>query len=363
MFNFPPVADFAGYQLETFDPLAYFPPRSSWSVVDFINDGRNGYYHSRAITLGVAGVDRLYRERNPAYMMMVHDFVERFRDFDVIIMATYNFIHPEILRRELAGPTKILGFVDDPHSTYLRGIPYLWAFDGAFYISPSYVDGLAFSKALSRWTDKPTIWWPLVPSSFERPANVDADFFTRRDVEVAYVGNPTGSKMERLIKLKKHFGDRLRIHGRWRFKGYIGLARGLLGMPILPQRITSLTVPERTQLYWRARIGFNMHVSDERYETGNARMYELPAHGVMMVCDKAGADAHAEIFAPNEEAIYYDSLEEAIELIEYYLVHEDKRAGIARRGFERFWRDYSWNGNLQKILDWASALRRSGGGS
>jgi spore maturation protein CgeB len=79
-----------------------------------------------------------------------------------------------------------------------------------------------------------------------------------------------------------------------------------------------------------------------------------------MVCDRAGADAHAGIFAPDEEAIYYDSLEEAIELIEYYLAHEDERMRIARRGFDRYWRDYSWTANLQKILDWASSLRLSG---
>jgi spore maturation protein CgeB len=100
-----------------------------------------------------------------------------------------------------------------------------------------------------------------------------------------------------------------------------------------------------------------MHVSDERYETGNARMYELPAHGVMMVCDKAGGNAHERVFAPGEEAVYYDSLDEAIELVEYYLAHEDERARIARNGFERFWKDYSWNANLLKTLDWASTLR------
>jgi spore maturation protein CgeB len=357
LFNFPPVSNLSGYHLETFDPLTYFPQRSAWSLIDLVNEGRNGYYHRRAVTLAASGVDRLYRERNEYYMKMVHDFVERFRHFDLIIMSTYNFLHPEVLSRELKIPTKVLGFIDDPHSTYLRGIPYLWAFDAAFYISPSYIDGLAFSKALSRWTDKPTTWWPLVPSAFERPAIPDEEFFSKRDIELVYVGNPTGSKMDRLIRLRKHFGKRLRIHGRWRLKGYVGVARGLLGRPIFPDRIRSITKDERTRLYWRARIGFNMHVSDNRYETGNARMYELPAHGVMMVCDKAGADAHAQIFTPGEEAVYYDSLEDAIGLIEHYLSHDDERVRIARNGFERYWGNYSWNANVIKVLDWASSIR------
>jgi hypothetical protein len=213
------MTNVGGYDIETFDPLGYFPKKSSWSLGDFINEGRNGYYHRRAVVLGASGVDRLYRERNGNYMRMAQDFVERFRHFDVIIMSTYNFLHPEILHRELARPTKILGFIDDPHSTYLRGIPYLWAFDGAFYISPSYIDGLAFADALARWTNKPTMWWPLVPFAFDQPVSSDAAFFRERDIELVYIGNPTGTKMERLIRLRRHFGNRLRIHGRWRLKG------------------------------------------------------------------------------------------------------------------------------------------------
>jgi spore maturation protein CgeB len=202
------------------------------------------------------------------------------------------------------------------------------------------------------------MWWPLVPSEFDRPSASDRAFFSDRDVDLVYVGNPTGSKMDRLILLKRHFGDRLRIHGRWHLKGYLGIARGLLGMPVFPGRISSLTARERTQLYWRTRIGFNMHVSDERFEGGNARTYELPAHGVMMVSDKAGADGHARIFTPGDEAVYYDSLDEAIELIEYYLAHDEERIQVAKRGFDRFWKNYSWKANLMRLLEWSTSLRR-----
>jgi len=77
---------------------------------------------------------------------MVGDFIDRFRDFDLIVMSN-NFIHPELLVHELKRPIKILGFFDDPHSTYMRGIQYLWAFDGAFYISPSYNERSLFHEA------------------------------------------------------------------------------------------------------------------------------------------------------------------------------------------------------------------------
>jgi spore maturation protein CgeB len=357
-FNFSEMTDFHGYRIETFDPLVYFPKDSRWSLSDLIAWGLNGYDQRRALTAGAAGVDRLYRERNPHYMRMLSDFIDRFRDFDLIVMSTYNFIHPEVLARELKRPIKVLGFIDDPLSTYLRGIPYLWAFDAAFFISPGYIDNRLFQDAIERWGSKPAVWWPLVPFPFRRPEKVDEAFFLQRDVEVVYVGNPVASKVERLIQLKRHFRDRLRVHGRWPLKGYLGFARGLLGKPIYPHRVTSLTNEERASLYWRTKIGFNMHVSDQPFETGNVRMYETPAHGMLMVCDKGASDTHARVFEPNTEAVYYDSVKEAIDLIEHYLAHDEDRARIAEAGFRRYWRDYQWEPNFRHFLDWASSIRR-----
>ena len=79
LFNYPPLADFHGYLIETFDPLAYFPRGSQWTLSDLVHWGHVGFDHRRAITAGAAGVDRLYRERNRNYMRMVGDFVDRFR--------------------------------------------------------------------------------------------------------------------------------------------------------------------------------------------------------------------------------------------------------------------------------------------
>jgi len=357
LFNYPAIADFHGYRIETFDPLAYFPKGSRWSLSDLATWGLNGYDQRRALTAGAAGVDRLYRERSPHYMRMLSDFIDRFRDFDLIVMSTYNFIHPEVLVRELRKPIKVLGFIDDPLSTYLRGIPYLWAFDGAFFVSPGYIDDQLFQEAIQRWGGKPAVWWPLVPFPFSRPKTADEAFFRDRDVDLVYVGNSSASKFERLALLKRHFGDRVHIHGRWPFNGYHGFVRGLLGKRIYPHRVTSLATEQRTRLYWRTKIGFNMHVSNSPYETGNVRMYEVPAHGMLMVCDKGAANSHAGVFEPDTQAVYYDGIREAIDLIEHYLIHADERIRIARAGYERFWADYEWEANLKKVLDWACRLR------
>jgi len=141
-------------------------------------------------------------------------------------------------------------------------------------------------------------------------------------------------------------------------RGYQGWARGLAGKPIYPYRVSSLSDAERRALYLRAKIGINMHMSSTPSETGNMRMYEVPTHGAMLICDKAARNAHELIFTPDVEAVFYDDVSDAIAKIEYYVAHAAERIAIARAGFERVRRDYDFERVLKGLLDWASAIQR-----
>jgi len=350
-FHNPAVAGrFRGYEISTLDPNPYFLEGTSrWR--------RRRARARLAALLRAEGVDRLYRERDPDYMRFAGDFVDAYRNAHLLIMATYNPLHPEILHEQLPLPTKVLGFIDDPHSTYVRGIPYLWAFDGAFYISPGYNQNHRFGEALREWGCPTSQWCPLVTTRYPQ-FDATERFFLERDIDVVYVGGSYGNKINRLAELKRHFGERMRVHGRWSFGGYHGWLRGLAGKPIYPHRVSSLSDDGRRELYLRAKIGINMHLSNEPSETGNMRMYEVPAHGAMLLCDKAALGAHTEIFTPGVEAVFYDSLADAIAQIEYFGTHAAERVAIARAGFERTRRDYNFEAVLQGLLDWASAIRR-----
>lgn len=342
------TGDFHGYQISTLDPAPYFFQGTRWRL--------SARLKFRAL-FNAAGLDTLYRERDPAYMRYVRDFVAAYHDADILVMATYNPIHPEILYRELAAPTKILGFIDDPYSTYVRGIPYLWAFDGAFYISPAYNDAHRFAEALRAWGCEAAYWFPLVVSEHP-PAQPTDSFFRDRDVDVVYVGGGYGPKIDRLRHLKSRLGARLRVHGRWRFRGHVGWMRGLLGKPVFPYRVAPLSDGERRELYFRTKIGINMHLSETPTESGNMRMYEVPAHGAMLLCDKGALNAHELIFKPGVEAVFYDDVTDALERIEYYLAHTEERLAIARAGFERAQSDYGAHATLKGMLDWASHIQR-----
>jgi glycosyltransferase involved in cell wall biosynthesis len=351
--------NFHGYSIDSLDPVPYFRgTHSRWRrapLLRKLNEANS--------------IDIMYRERYPPYMRFVCDFVDRFKDADLLVLATYNPIHPEVLCNELEKPIKVLGFVDDPISTYVRGVPYLWAFDGAFYISPSYNDQFQFKEALERWGCPQSYWWPLVPPSVgdrggswpltapRAEALKQGDcFFRDRDLDLIYVGQHYGPKVDRLIQLKKSFGSRFQIYGRWPLAGYSGAARLLKGKPALWSRVHAISDEERTALYYRTKIGFNMHLSERPMETGNMRMYEVPAHGMMLLCDKAGLNAHERIFEPGKEAVFYDSIEDAVEKIEYYLKHDEEREKIARAGFARVLSAYDGELNLRNFLDWAAGL-------
>src|SRR5262249_10236644 len=155
-----------------------------------------------------------------------------------------------------------------------------------------------------------------------------------------YVGQAYGNKIDRLVRLKRHLGDCSRVHGQWSLREHVGWARVWKGKPVYSCRASSLSNAERCVLYLRAKIGISMHVANRPTETGNMRMYEVPAHGAMLLCDKAARDAHALIFKPDVEAVFYDNLKDAIDKTEYYVTHTAERLAIARAGFERRRRDY-----------------------
>lgn len=360
LFHLPKMDNFHGYSIDSLDPLPYFPSgRSSW-----------GRALVRRRLTNSAAIDEMYRTKDASYMRFVRDFIDKFSDADLIILSTYNPIHPNVLDQHFKKPIKVLGFIDDPVCAYTAGIAYLWAFDAAFYISPSYNDHLLYKDALRSWGCPQSYWWPLVPPSGKgaegnffwplvSPRAIAAErgdsFFRDRDRDLIYVGGAYDSKLDRLIELRQKLGKRLEIYGRWRLSGYWGAVRGLVGKRALWSRVRTISDDQRAEFYYRTKIGIDLHWS-ERLETGNMRMYEVPAHGMMLLCNKAGMNAHEQIFVPDKEAVFYDSVQDAVDKAKYYLAHDEEREKIARAGFERVHRDYDGEMGLKKFLDWASTL-------
>ena len=315
----------------------------------FVRAGIDGALPARGVQKA-EGVDEYYRNREPWYMAACERLVRALAPYDVVVFSTYSFLHPEIVANALAGKTRVLGFTDDPHATYVRGIPYLWAFDAAYHISPSYSPTKAFAELFRDLGFAKARWLPLVqPVAFPE---LTQEQILHRATGACYVGHPTRSKYARLARMAKAFGPDMRLHGRWRLGGRIGYLAPLTGQPLLARTITPLSAEAKRRLYLDTKIGLNMHVSDVPSECGNMRTYEAAQFGMMLLSDRAGLDLQTTIFEEGREAIYYEGTDEAIDLARHYMRNDGARTAIALAAHRRAHAEYRWDKVWLDFLNW-----------
>lgn len=300
----------------------------------------------------------LYRRSEHYMMSMLDDCLKVVREKNIDAMVVHqNPFPPEWLVLHTAGLIRVLGCFDDPHKTYLSTLPVLWAFHGAYYCSPSYSRSMRFSSALKQFGIENSHWFPL---SYTKPSQqliraVESNWNNRKS-QVVYIGNCYGDKVDKLAKINGAIGGRLKVYGKhWPLCGLAGFVAPFRGRKLFPKWVRSVSDEVRRDIYLSSLVGLNMHLGDYE-ETGNMRMYETPMHGMMLLCDVAGCDAHADIFIPDVEAVYFRSIEEAIDKCQYYFKHTEKAISIAQRGFLRAVQDYHPDKVITSLLDWASSI-------
>jgi len=276
--------------------------------------------------------------------------------FDVIC-AHQSVFPPEWLIEECHEQRRVLGCFDDPQATYTRTLPSIVGYHGAYYCSPSYSGTQLTRDVFRSFGILHTHWFPLSYARF----SVDhcrqvLDSLAVRSNTVVYVGKCYGSKVDRLAQLHRHFSKQLIVHGKgWPLGGGAGFIAPLRGRKFFPRLVRPISDAQRKTLYLSSRVGFNLHLGDQA-ETGNVRMYETTAHGLVLLCDKASTGAHAGIFEPDSEALFYGSMEEAIELAERCMVDMTLSRRLASGGFERCKSHYAFDKVLENLFSWAASI-------
>jgi spore maturation protein CgeB len=284
--------------------------------------------------LDSVALDRLYQGRNPDLMRMYRELEVTIREQRIEAMIVTNCppYHPDFLRTLKI--YKALYTTDDPGATYQRTVPYLHAYDHAFYVALAYSRDMDLGEKLRYCGVRNVDWLPISVFDFEfDPERTREEIATSpRDVDVVYVGHCFPQKMQLLTKLKRVFGSRARIHGFYRLKHnlYANIVHGYRGW------IRSLGFHERVALYQRSKIGLNIHWNE--FALGNQRLYQLPANGVMQICDCS--DFLHRVFTPGKEIESYGSADELIDKVRYYLEDDDKRRSLALAGYDRTMKDY-----------------------
>jgi hypothetical protein len=203
------------------------------------------------------------------------------------------------------------------------------------------------------WGAKKTHWWPASWIRYDAGLKEEVSKAGRRRNGIVYVGSYYGDKLNRIASFREQFKNEFSVYGRWPLDGFVGYFAPIRGRKFFPYRVKTLTDEERTKIYLSTKICFDMHLSSYPREIGNMRMYESTLHGMLLLCDKGSSNNYSKIFKPNEEAVLYDHIVDAIELGNYFLRNDLERERIASAGFNRAWESYNPEKVLRDLIIWA----------
>jgi spore maturation protein CgeB len=277
-------------------------------------------------SLNADELDSMYRQRHPG-LMRLYRLVEKLSDEYDILISHGPIYHPEFLASLKGRIYRVLYSSDDPDSSESCSKPYVSSFDHCFASSVRFDDITTVTQKFLEWGAKRADWWPYGarPDSYDPSLTEDQIRTEARRTSLIFIG-AASTRVDRILQVRRHFGRRFKVYGNW--GRLFPLKHGMWVRPVSLDGVA--------RMYRDTKLGFNLHLT---FGPCNMRLYELPANGVMQVCDCA--NGLAEVFEIGKEVVAYDSIEDAIEKIEYYLAHDEERTEIAVNGFRRVMTSYT----------------------
>lgn len=164
-----------------------------------------------------------------------------------------------------------------------------------------------------------------------------------RDVDVSFVGSlsPAHPKRARLIEWLAG-KTRLDVWGN-------GINQFPTNSPINRHYHGEVWGIDMFAALARSKITINNHIGIAENYANNMRLYEATGMGCLMLTDRKSNIT--DMFEPGREIVCYDSPEECLELIRYYLDNETERARIAAAGQQRTLREHSYTRRTAELLD------------
>ncbi len=105
---------------------------------------------------------------------------------------------------------------------------------------------------------------------------------------------------------------------------------------------------EKSKVFYGTKVNLNtLHYSE--IDAGNCRLFEIAGAGGFQICDRKGAIA--EYFVEDEEIVCFDTIEELIQKVKYYIKHQDEAENIAKRGHERALKEHTYEHRINTIFE------------
>lgn len=294
-------------------------------------------------------LDRMWTEINTKLITFYIKIQRLSESHDVLMINNGNVLHPEFLRLLRGTIYTVLVSSDDPVGSDYHSKPYAPSFDHCLVYGTHFDENTIMTDKFKEWDAKRAHRFPLgVRDDQYDPDLTEQDILTKeRDIDIVFVGTPW-PKERKLIAIKERI-PQMQMYGQRymrTFVKYFLQSHDLRALKML--FVKELEADKLVPLYQRCKIGINVHMV---CEVGNMRTYQLPANGVLEICDFT--EGVKQVFEVGEEILAYDDVEELAALVNYYLAHDDERKKIAAAGFRRAMKDYkaitTLQGGLEKI--------------
>ncbi len=187
--------------------------------------------------------------------------------------------------------------------------------------------------------------------------------------DICFIGTAYWNRVHMIEKLSKYLSNkRTVIAGSW-WDRLNPSAAALLKDSIRSEEWLS---PETTAAYYNgAKIVINLHRASDDATINfngkqisavsvNPRSFEINACHTLQVMDMR--EDVSEHYRTNEEVLCYKSDNELLELLEYYLAHEEERREIAFRGYKRTMLNHTYRHRVHQMLELVSTTIPAGNG-
>jgi len=285
--------------------------------------------------------------------------VENSKNYDILIV--WDNEYDQNFLDSLKNIYKVFYCVDDPYGSQGRSKPFVKHFDYSFSGAVMYDKKKTMNEKYKEWGAKKASWWPLgIYQSRYQDLKDGKEILGEKNTEIIFIGNPQ-NKTGRLLEIYREL-PKLEIYGQtFGVKGIMrtyyhlfskkeGWFEGLkyFDFDLLRLFLNAKEIQEEKIIdkYRDSKIGINMHQSSGPV---NHRLFDLPANGVMQICDCT--EGLGKVFEIDKEIVAYDSISEAISKIKFYLNNSEQREKIALAGWRRCLKDYKREDILKSILE------------
>jgi spore maturation protein CgeB len=177
--------------------------------------------------------------------------------------------------------------------------------------------------------------------NFHQPIVLSAQDRDYWGAEVGFVGFFERDRAEQMLFLAQN-GIKVRVWGfNWEAWPHAHPNLILEGKPVLNEDFVKVLNATRINLNFLRKINRDRHTS---------RSLEIPACQGFMLAERT--DEHLQLFEEGREAEFFESPQELLAKVKYYLAHEDLRKQIAKAGRDRCIKSgYSHHDRLKVMLE------------